>query len=149
MTRTTACERLLATLALSADDMRETLLTLHPDWHELDRETMVEGWLQASAEVARGVVTEAGASGALLPLLAQVATPTLVLRADAGRGTLLSDDDWRSTKRLLGASSAAVELAGSTHEVHRSRFDYFLAAVRKFAGAAHARRQRAYARQAS
>ena len=142
-------ERLLATLALSADDMRETLLTLHPDWHELDRETMVEGWLQAGAEVARGVVAEAGASGALLPLLAQVATPTLVLRADAGRGTLLSDDDWRSTKRLLGESSAAVELAGSTHEVHRSRFEYFLAAVRKFAGAAHGRRQRAHARQAS
>jgi acyl transferase domain-containing protein/pimeloyl-ACP methyl ester carboxylesterase len=142
-------ERLLATLALSADDMRETLLTLHPDWHELDRETMVEGWLQASEEVARSVVTEAGAPGALLPLLAQVSTPTLVLRADAGRGTLLSDDDWRSTKRLLGESSAAVELAGSTHEVHRSRFDCFLAAVRNFAGAAHARRQRAHARQAS
>jgi acyl transferase domain-containing protein len=126
-------QSLLATLALSADDMRETLLVSHPDWTDTDRATMVEGWQQASAAVASGLIAEGARSGPLLGLLSDVCAPTLLLRADAHRGTLLPDTDWQLAKRLLGAGSEAVEIAGATHELHRSRFEDFLAAVTQFA----------------
>ncbi len=126
-------QSLLTTLALSPEDMLETLVVTHPDWDPNDRATMVEGWLQASPEVASSLVAEAARSGPLLPLLAQVSAPTLLLRADARCGTLLPDTDWHAAKRLLDGRSEAIEIAGATHEVHRSRPENFLAAVRAFA----------------
>ena len=125
-------QSLLATLALSPEDMLETLVVTHPDWDPGDRATMVEGWLQASAEVASSLVAEGARSGPLLALLAKVSAPTLLVRADARRGTLLPDTDWHAAKRLLDKRSDAVEIAGATHEVHRSRPEDFLAAVRAF-----------------
>jgi acyl transferase domain-containing protein/alpha-beta hydrolase superfamily lysophospholipase len=125
-------DSLLATLALSADDMRETLLVSHPDWDDSDRATMVEGWLQASGDVAASVKADGARSGTLMPLLSGVSAPTLLLRADATRGTLLPEYDWHAAKRLLGERSQAVEIAGATHEVHRSRFEDFMAAVTMF-----------------
>lgn len=135
-------QSLLATLALSAEDMRETLRVKHPDWDETDRATMVEGWRQASGPIAASLVAEGAESGPLLPLLREVATPTLLLRADARRGTLLGDRDWRTAMRLLDERCAAVEVAGATHEVHRSRLRDFMAAVHTFTADA---RDRAYA----
>lgn len=123
---------LLVTLALSGDDMLETLLVSHPDWDDTDRSTMVEGWMQASGHVASSVLADGARSGPLMPLLSGVSAPTLLLRADAVRGTLLPEYDWHAAKRLLGERSEAVEIAGSTHEVHRSRFEDFLSAVRTF-----------------
>jgi len=105
----------------------------HPDWTDTDRATMVAGWRQASATVASGLIAEGARSGPLLGLLSDVSAPTLLLRADAHRGTLLPDTDWQLAKRLLGAGSQAVEIAGATHELHRSRFEDFLAAVTQFA----------------
>ncbi len=129
--------RLLATLALNEGDMLETLLVSHPEWDDSDRATMVEGWMQASAQVASSVVVEAAASGPLLALLTDVSAPTLVLRADRRRGTLLPDIDWHTARRLLGERSQAVEIADSTHEVHRSRCDEFVTAVRTFTADNH------------
>ena len=137
-------EGLLATLALSPDDMRETLLVSHPDWDPADRATMIEGWQQASGDVASSLLAEAGRSGPLLPLLRRVPGPTLLLRADAACGTLLPDIDWHAARRLLG--EGAVQIAGSTHEIHRSRFHDFLHAVRTFA--ANNEPARTYAAQA-
>ncbi len=126
-------QSLLATLALSPGDMLETLVVSHPDWDPADRASMVEGWRQASAPVAAGLVAEAARSGPLLPLLASVTAPALLLRADARCGTLLPETDWHAAKRLLGERSEAVEIGGATHEVHRSRFEDFLSVVRVFA----------------
>jgi pimeloyl-ACP methyl ester carboxylesterase len=125
-------DSLLATLALSTDDMYETVRVSHPDWDETDRATIVEGWQQAGAGVALQLLAEGARSGPLMPLLGAVSAPTLLLRADATRGTLLPEYDWHAAKRLLGARSAAVEIAGATHELHRSRLEDFVAAVRTF-----------------
>jgi hypothetical protein len=103
---------------------------------------MVEGWRQASGPIAASLVAEGAESGPLLPLLREVATPTLLLRADARCGTLLGDRDWRTAMRLLDERCAAVEVAGATHEVHRSRLRDFMAAVRTFTADA---RDRSYA----
>jgi acyl transferase domain-containing protein len=125
-------DSLLATLALSAGDMHETVRVAHPDWDETDRATIVDGWLQASADVASSVVAAGARSGPLMALLAGVSAPTLLLRADATRGTLLPEYDWHAARRLLGPGSDAIEIAGATHELHRSRFEDFVAAVRTF-----------------
>ncbi|MEA2136892.1 MAG: hypothetical protein QOG56_42 [Solirubrobacteraceae bacterium] len=125
-------ESLLTTLALSTDDMLETLRVSHPDWDESDRATMAQGWLQASGHVAASLLADGSRSGPLMPLLSGVSAPTLLLRADPTRGTQLPECDWHVAKRLLGERSHAVEIAGSTHEVHRSRFEEFVAAVRSF-----------------
>ncbi len=136
---------LLTTLAMNGEDMLETLQVSHPDWDATDRATMVEGWRQASGHVASSLLTAGARSGPLLPLLSAVVAPTLLLRADATRGTLLPEPDWHAATALLGERSAAVEIAGSTHEVHRSRFEDFLTAVRTFSadheilGAEHGR----------
>ena len=138
-------DRLLATLALSADDMLETVRVSHPDWDETDRATIVEGWQQASADVASSLLADGARSGPLMVLLSAVSAPTLLLRADATRGTLLPDYHWHAAKRLLSSGSAAIEIAGATHELHRSRYEDFLAAVGTFiadhetAGAEHGR----------
>ena len=79
-------------------------------------------------------MAEGARSGPLLPLLSAVSAPTLLLRADAGRGTLLSRPRLARREAVARRGLARpIEIAGATHEVHRSRFEDFLAAVVAFA----------------
>ncbi len=70
--------------------------------------------------------------GDILPLLARITAPTLLIRADAALGTTLDAADWERARQLLPAHSRAVEIPGATHNIHRSSFDAFMQVVNEF-----------------
>src|SRR5581483_4048763 len=96
----------------------------------------VEGKIDALQKVTReavvSVFNEAGDAGELLPLLARIAAPTLLLRADPALNTTLPDADWTQARHFLPAHSRAVQIDGATHNIHRSKFDEFMQAVNDF-----------------
>ncbi len=68
----------------------------------------------------------------LLPLLANIAVPTLLIRADAALGTTLDNAAWERAKQYLPAHSRAFQINGATHNVHRSKFNAFMQMVNDF-----------------
>ncbi|MDQ1005523.1 acyl transferase domain-containing protein [Streptomyces sp. V4I23] len=125
-------ESLTAALAMTAPEARESLLAMRPEWDPADRESLVEGWRQASRVNATRIVDDGSLSGPLLPLIANVAAPTLLLRADPRCGGMLADSEWAQAQSFLPTGSTAINMAEASHEIHRSRFDDFMAAVWQF-----------------
>ncbi|GCE21894.1 hypothetical protein KDK_56940 [Dictyobacter kobayashii] len=70
--------------------------------------------------------------GELLPLLSKLAVPTLVVRADRALGSTLDERAWEEVQARLSAPSAAVEIAGASHNIHRTRFAEFMQVVDGF-----------------
>ncbi len=70
--------------------------------------------------------------GELLPLLARITAPTLLIRADPALGTTLDEAAWEQARRLLPAGRRAVQIDGATHNVHRGMFNSFMQVVNDF-----------------
>ncbi|MGI5489852.1 alpha/beta fold hydrolase [Microtetraspora malaysiensis] len=102
------------------------------DWHPVDRESLLEETREADVQVYFSTIDDGAAAGPLLPLLAQVKVPALVLRGDPRRGGMLSDADWQLAREYLPGHCVAGELPGSGHELHRGDFAGFMRLVRKF-----------------
>lgn len=113
-------------------ELRVEIAANNPGWTEVDIEGKVEAMQQVTREAVLSVFTEAGQAGDILPLLAQIAAPTLLVRADADLGTTLDPAAWERAQRLLSGQSRAVEIAGATHNVHRAKFEAFMQAVNAF-----------------
>ena len=115
-----------------ADELRPELIANSPGWTEAD----IEGKLDALSKVSReGVISvfeQAGQMGNLLPLLARLTAPTLLLRADPDDGTTLPGPLWDEAQSYLPAHSKAVQIDGATHNIHRHKFDAFMQAVNDF-----------------
>jgi pimeloyl-ACP methyl ester carboxylesterase len=112
-----------------ADELRPEITASSPGWTEADIEGKIEALQKVTREAVLSVFAEAGD---LLPLLAKIAVPTLLIRADAALGTTLNDAAWEQAKQYLPAYSRAVQIDGATHNVHRSKFDAFMQAVNDF-----------------
>lgn len=119
-------------IMLPAGDLRELLAAVHPDWDDIDRESLVDGFQNADPDVARSLVNDGARSGPLLPLLARLAAPTLLMRADPAHGGYLKTADWDQARQLLPNGSTALDLPGTPHDIHRSQFTCFLSSVRLF-----------------
>ncbi len=104
----------------------------NPGWTEADIEGKIDALQKVTREAVVSVFTEARLAGELLPQLARIAAPTLLIRADAALGTTLSNNDWEQARRYLTAPSRAVQIDGATHNVHRSKFDEFMQVVNEF-----------------
>lgn len=115
-----------------AAELRPEIAANNPGWTEADIDGKVEAMQQVSREAVISVFNEAGQAGDILPLLSQIATPTLLVRADANLGTTLDAAAWERAQHLLSASSRAVEIPGATHNIHRGKFDEFMQAVNSF-----------------
>ncbi|HLX58438.1 MAG TPA: hypothetical protein VKR83_15580, partial [Ktedonobacteraceae bacterium] len=63
---------------------------------------------------------------------ADIAAPTLLMRADPSRGSTLDEAAWQRAQQYLLAHSRAVQIAGATHNVHRGTFDAFMQVVDAF-----------------
>lgn len=117
-----------------AQELRSELTANNPGWTEADIEGLIEGLHKVTREAVVGVFAEATPSGSILPLLANIAAPTLLIRADATLGTTLQDAAWEQAKQYLSTRSRAVQLDGATHNIHRSKFDEFMRVVNDFLG---------------
>ena len=114
------------------DELRVEISTDNPGWAEADIEGKIEALHKVTREAVISVFSEAGEEGDLLPLLARIAAPTLLIRADTSLGTTLDEAAWEQAKRYLPTNSRAVQINGASHNVHRSKFNEFMLAVNDF-----------------
>jgi len=115
-----------------ADELRPEITASSPGWTEADIEGKIEALQDVTREAVVSVFAEADATNDLLPLLAKIAAPTLLIRADPGLGTTLDDAAWERATQYLPAHSYGVQINGATHNIHRSSFDAFMNVVQSF-----------------
>jgi pimeloyl-ACP methyl ester carboxylesterase len=115
-----------------ADELRAEITAANPGWTKVDVEGKIDALHKVTREAVISVFSEAGEEGDLLPLLARIIAPTLLLRADASLGTTLDEAAWERAKQYLPKNSSAVQINGASHNIHRSKFDDFLQAVNDF-----------------
>ena len=114
------------------DELRVEITADNPGWTEVDVDGKIEALHKVTREAVISVFSEAGEEGDLLPLLAHIAAPTLLMRADSSLGTTLDEAAWEQAKRYLPANSSAVQINGASHNIHRSKFDDFMQALNNF-----------------
>jgi pimeloyl-ACP methyl ester carboxylesterase len=117
-----------------AHELRTEIAASNPGWTEADIEGQIDGLHKVTRETLVSVFAEAAPSGSVLPLLAKIAAPTLLIRADPALGTTLDNAAWEQAKQYLPAQSQAVQLDGATHHIHRSKFNEFMQLVNDFTG---------------
>ena len=115
-----------------AEELRVEIAADNPGWAEEDIEGKIDALHKLSREAVISVFYDAGQEGEILPLLGNIAVPTLLIRADPSMGTLLNDAAWEEAKRLLPANSRAVQIDGATHNIHRANFNTFMQVVDDF-----------------
>ena len=113
------------------DELRAEIAATSPGWTEADIEGKVDAMQHVTREAVMSVFKEAG-EDKILPLLADIAAPTLLIRADAALGSTMDDAAWKQAKQYLPKNSRAVEIARASHNVHRSQFDAFMQVVNDF-----------------
>jgi N-formylmaleamate deformylase len=115
-----------------AEELRVELAASSPGWIEADIEGKIDALHRVSREAVVSVFAEAGQAGDLLPLLSDIAAPTLLIRADPSLGSLLDEAAWERARRYLPAHSRATQIDGATHNIHRGTFDVFMHTVNAF-----------------
>ena len=113
-------------------ELRPEITASSPGWTEADIEGKIDALQKVTREAVVSVFAEGGQGGDLLPLLAEIAAPTLLIRADAALGTTMDALAWQRAQQYLPAHSRAVEINGATHNVHRSKFAEFMQVVNDF-----------------
>ncbi len=116
------------------DVLREEIAASSPGWTEADIEGKIVALQRVTREAVVSVFAEAEQAGELLPLLANIPAPTLLMRADAALGTTLDDKAWELAKQYLPSYSQTIEIPGASHNIHRSTFPAFMHAVNHFLG---------------
>lgn len=114
------------------EELRPEITADSPGWTEADIEGKIEALQQVSREAVISVFHDAAQHGEILPLLARIEAPTLLIRADRALGTTINDAAWEQAQRYLPAHSRAVEIPGSTHNIHRGSFAAFMQVVIEF-----------------
>ena len=114
------------------DELRTEITANSPGWTTDDIEGKIEALHDVTKEAVVSVFAEAEQTGDLLPLLAKIPAPTLLIRADPDLGTTLDAAAWEQAKQYLSSSSHAVQIDGATHNIHRSTFEAFMNAVNDF-----------------
>lgn len=115
-----------------ADELRREIAADNPGWTSADIEGKIDALHKVTRTAVEGVFTQAALEGKLLPLLARIPIPVLLLRADANMGTTMNDTDWQHAQQYLTAPGRAIQIDGATHNIHRSMFDDFMQAVNEF-----------------
>ncbi len=114
------------------DELRPEIIASSPGWTAADIEGKIDALQKVTREAVISVFADAGRDGNVLPLLSEIAAPVLLLRADADLGTTLNAANWERARQLLPAHSSAVEIAGATHNIHRSKYPEFMQAVNEW-----------------
>jgi pimeloyl-ACP methyl ester carboxylesterase len=115
-------------------ELRAEFAASSPGWTSADIEGKIDALQKVSREAVISVFSEADQAGDLLPLLAKIAAPTLLIRADPALGSTLDESAWEQAKQYLPAHSRAIQINGAAHNIHRSKFDAFMKQVNDFLG---------------
>lgn len=115
-----------------AQELRVEIAAANPTWTGADIEGKIDALRKVTREAVVSVFSDAGQASDLLPLLAKIAAPTLLIRADSALGTTLDDAAWEQAKQYLPARSSAVEVKGASHNIHRSTFNAFMQQLNDF-----------------
>ncbi|MEO8953972.1 MAG: alpha/beta fold hydrolase [Ktedonobacteraceae bacterium] len=113
-------------------ELRPEIAASSPGWTEADIEGKIDALQKVTHEAVVSVFSDGEQAGDLLPLLAEIAAPTLLMRADAALGTTMDALAWQRAQQYLPAHSRAVEINGATHNIHRSKFAEFMQVVNDF-----------------
>ena len=116
----------------SAAELRPEIIATSPGWTEVDIEGKVDAMGKVSREAVISVFHQGSTTGNMLPLLAQLTMPTLLMRADPANGSIIPDPLWDEARHMLPSHSSAVQIDGSTHNIHRGSFEAFMQAVNDF-----------------
>ncbi|HEY3992880.1 MAG TPA: alpha/beta hydrolase, partial [Ktedonobacteraceae bacterium] len=116
----------------SPEELRPEIIANSPSWTSADVEGKIDAMQKVTREAVISVFTDAGREGDILPFLPRITAPVLLMRADANMGTVLNAANWERARQFLPAHSRAVEIAGATHNIHRSKFPEFMQAVHDF-----------------
>lgn len=113
-------------------ELRPEITASSPGWTEADIEGKIDALQKVTHEAVVSVFSDGEQAGDLLPLLADITAPTLLMRADAALGTTMDALAWQRAQQYLPAHSRAVEINGATHNIHRSKFAEFMQVVNDF-----------------
>jgi len=114
-------------------EVRQELLADNSEWTEEDVEGKLDALQKVSRDAVINIYTEVNQAGNLLPLLAQVTVPTLLLRADPKQDySTLTEEEWLQARTMLPSHSHALQIEGASHSIHRNRFSAFMQAVNAF-----------------
>lgn len=102
------------------------------DWHPLDRESLLDSARTTDLDVYLSAINDGANAGPLLPLLARLKVPVLVLRGNPKRGGILSNEEWRQLLRYLPDHSVARHLAENGHDIHRGGHAEYMRLVTEF-----------------
>lgn len=115
-----------------AEEVRAELLVNSPGWTKADIDGKLDALNKVSREAVISVFEQGYYVGSLLPLLANLTPPTLLLRADPAGGSTLKGASWEEAQTYMHAPSQAVQIDGASHNIHRSKFEAFMQAVNDF-----------------
>lgn len=96
----------------------------HPDWHEVE----FPAWVLGKRQVDPDAMSEAATPWQ--DTLAAITEPTLLIRGDMARGSLVSAAAAEAMR--INPRIRAVQIEGAGHNIRREQFDAFLAHVRAF-----------------
>lgn len=102
------------------------------NWHPADRESLLENAHGADMDVYLSTIKDGSDAGLLLPLLARLKIPTLIMRGNPQRGGILNDEGWHLVQEYLPEHSIALELDDAGHEIHRGGYPAFMRLVEGF-----------------
>jgi pimeloyl-ACP methyl ester carboxylesterase len=116
----------IESITQSTDELRTELATAHPYLTDDQIERRIAAFHNVIPEAIRSINDQWGEAGELVPLLAQISAPTLLMRADAMLGSTLDEVLWKQALEYLPAQGKAIEIKGANHNIHFSQFDAFM-----------------------
>ena len=114
------------------EELRSELLANNPGWTEADIEGKLDAMQKVSREAVKNIFIESATMGNIIHLLANIATPTLLIRADPSLNSTVNAKNWEKARDYLSAPNRAVQIDGAPHNIHRSNFDDFMQVVNDF-----------------
>ena len=130
--RQPAVQQYLRVLSSPREYVEQWMELVCRTWHPVDRESLLEDACGADVDAYLSIIRDGTDAGPLLPVLARLEVPALVLRGNPARGSILNDKDWHLLRQCLPQHADARELADSGHELHRGDYEAFMRLVGEF-----------------
>jgi pimeloyl-ACP methyl ester carboxylesterase len=123
---------ILAAMRTPREMLEKSMTAWHSNWHPTDRKAMLDALCGTDPDIVSSVVQDGAETGALLPLLARVKVPAMILCSDPRCGGMLNREQWDLVDSLLSENSIAHHLLGVSHDIHRGHYVTFVNLLKEF-----------------